>query len=67
MLAEDVRRERQFYNWDTRPFIPVEFSAGAYRFAHSMVRADYQVRDGRPDTKDEPDARRLLAGAEHDR
>jgi hypothetical protein len=44
-LAQDVRRERRFYDWDTQPFIPVEFSAGAFRFAHSMIRSDYQVRD----------------------
>jgi hypothetical protein len=42
-LAREVRRERRFFRWDTRPFIPVEFSAGAYRFGHSMIRASYTV------------------------
>jgi hypothetical protein len=30
------------------PFMPVEFSAGAYRFGHSMVRNDYKLNDARP-------------------
>jgi hypothetical protein len=31
------------------PFImPVEFSVGAYRFGHSMVRDDYRPNDGHP-------------------
>jgi Animal haem peroxidase len=42
-LARDVRRERRFYRWDAGPFIPVEFSGGAYRFAHSMIRASYSM------------------------
>jgi hypothetical protein len=28
------------------PFVPVEFSAGAYRFGHSLVRASYQLNQG---------------------
>lgn len=31
------------YNWRKQPFMPVEFSAAAYRFGHSMVRNDYQT------------------------
>jgi hypothetical protein len=30
------------------PFMPVEFSVGAYRFGHSMVRNDYKLNDARP-------------------
>jgi hypothetical protein len=30
------------------PFMPVEFSVGAYRFGHSMVRDDYRPNDGHP-------------------
>jgi hypothetical protein len=36
---------RRFYEWRGGPFIPVEFSAAAYRCGHSMVRPDYIVRD----------------------
>lgn len=32
----------------TTPFIPVEFSAAAYRFGHSMVPQQLQVQDGEP-------------------
>jgi hypothetical protein len=38
-----VRRE--FFKWRDRPFMPVEFSAAAYRFGHSMVRPDYKLND----------------------
>lgn len=31
------------YDWKRKPFMPVEFSAAAYRFGHSMVRNDYQT------------------------
>jgi hypothetical protein len=35
---------RQFFKWRDEPFIPVEFSGAAYRFGHSMVRADYGLK-----------------------
>jgi len=34
-----------FYDWRKDPFIPVEFSAAAYRFGHSMVRPSYFFND----------------------
>lgn len=37
--------ERRFYDWRGPPFIPVEFSAAAYRFGHSIVRGDYVLND----------------------
>src|SRR5262249_45496513 len=53
----------QFFHWRHSPFIPIEFSAAAYRFGHSMVRPLYrlnttledrpfifQVPNGGPDT-----------------
>jgi hypothetical protein len=35
----------RFFRWRDRPFMPIEFSAAAYRFGHSMVREDYKVND----------------------
>ena len=35
-----------FFNPKRQAFMPVEFSVGAYRFGHSMVRAEYVIRDG---------------------
>lgn len=31
--------------WRRHPFMPVEFSVGAYRFGHSMVRGEYELND----------------------
>ncbi|TFV63390.1 peroxidase [Geodermatophilus sp. DF01-2] len=30
-----------------RPYMPVEYSGAAYRFGHSMIRAEYEVHDER--------------------
>jgi hypothetical protein len=30
-----------------RPYMPVEYSGAAYRFGHSMIRAEYEVQDAR--------------------
>jgi len=35
-----------------RPMMPVEYSVAAYRFGHSMIRAEYELRDV-PDTDGE--------------
>ncbi|HEX2312089.1 MAG TPA: peroxidase family protein [Thermomonospora sp.] len=43
------RVELRFFSWRVRPFIPVEFSAAAYRFGHSMVRARYLLNSTVPD------------------
>ncbi len=32
-----------FYQWRNDPFMPIEFSAAAYRFGHSMVRPIYRL------------------------
>jgi hypothetical protein len=39
--AAAARARRDFYRFRGDPFMPIEFSAAAYRFGHSMVRNDY--------------------------
>ncbi|MGH9162645.1 MAG: hypothetical protein ACRD2X_21970 [Vicinamibacteraceae bacterium] len=38
-------RSRAFYRPGTRPYVPVEFSAAAFRFGHAQVRTLYDVND----------------------
>src|ERR1700680_1120724 len=35
----------EFFHWKHQPFMPVEFSAAAYRMGHSMIRPDYRLND----------------------
>jgi hypothetical protein len=37
-----------FFRWRDEPFMPLEFSAGAYRFGHSMVRPGYRLNSTTP-------------------
>jgi hypothetical protein len=32
-----------FFKWENSPYIPIEFSAAAYRFGHSMIRPIYRL------------------------
>ena len=36
----------RYYSWRNDPYIPVEFSVGAYRFGHSQVRPSYRANFG---------------------
>lgn len=47
-----LRADLKFFRWRNQPFMPVEFSAAAYRFGHSMVRGDYALNN---ETADEDD------------
>jgi len=39
------RRNLAFYHFRNEPFMPLEFSAAAYRFGHSMVRPGYRLSE----------------------
>jgi hypothetical protein len=41
IVARILERGRRFYRFKKRPYMPVEFSAAAYRLGHSMVREVY--------------------------
>ena len=41
IVAKILEHGRRFYRFKTTPFMPVEFSAAAYRLGHSMVREVY--------------------------
>ena len=41
IVDETIERNRVYDPDDDRFFLPLEFSVAAYRFGHSMVRADY--------------------------
>jgi hypothetical protein len=41
LIRKIKNQGRKFYRFKTKPFIPVEFSAAAYRLGHSMVREIY--------------------------
>jgi hypothetical protein len=38
----------RFFHWHVAPFMPIEFSVGAYRFGHSMVRPEYRLNASIP-------------------
>ncbi|HTJ76726.1 MAG TPA: heme peroxidase family protein [Acidimicrobiales bacterium] len=42
------RAELRYYKWKNDPFMPVEFSAAAYRFGHSQVRSTYFLNENQP-------------------
>jgi len=41
IVAKILEQGRRFYRFKKIPYMPVEFSAAAYRFGHSMVREVY--------------------------
>ena len=40
-----IRAACRFYEWKHQPFMPLEFSAAAFRFGHSQVRGTYRLND----------------------
>jgi hypothetical protein len=46
-VVDDVLEHKpRHYTWHNDPYIPVEFSVGAYRFGHSQVRPSYRANFG---------------------
>ncbi len=45
----------RFYRPDNKPFIPVEFADGAYRYGHSQIRETYVLWPGREAVRFFPD------------
>ncbi len=43
ILPEGLADQPRFFRFDGEPFMPVEFSVGAYRFGHSLVRPEYEL------------------------
>ncbi|MFL5797719.1 MAG: peroxidase family protein [Actinomycetota bacterium] len=43
--APGLRSRLNFFHWENQPFMPIEFSAAAYRFGHSMIRFQYKIND----------------------
>jgi Animal haem peroxidase len=56
--VETIRPRRLFFQWREQPFMPVEFSAAAYRFGHSTARPSYLINDKIPVPR-VPDAARI--------
>lgn len=44
MTAAVLREGPRFYRPTAEPFIPVEFADAVYRYGHSQIRGDYQLR-----------------------
>jgi hypothetical protein len=48
MTTTVLRDGLRFYRLAGEPFIPVEFADAAYRYGHSQIKGDYQLRRGGP-------------------
>jgi hypothetical protein len=41
--ASVIRPRLLFYHFESKPFMPVEFSVAAYRYGHSVIRPSYHI------------------------
>ena len=48
LTTKGLKDGPRFYHPEGQPFIPVEFADAAYRYGHSQIKADYQLRDSGP-------------------
>jgi hypothetical protein len=48
LTAAVLHGSPRFYRPPAEPFIPVEFADAAYRYGHSQIKGDYQIRAGGP-------------------
>src|SRR5467141_638168 len=48
MATTVMHNEARFYRPIGEPFIPVEFADAAFRYGHSQIKGDYQLRGGGP-------------------
>jgi len=48
MTSTVLRDGLRFYRVTGEPFIPVEFADAAFRYGHSQIKGDYQLRPGGP-------------------
>ena len=46
MTASVLHEGPRFYHLTGDPFIPVEFADATYRYGHSQIKGDYQLRQG---------------------
>src|ERR671922_1454567 len=46
MTSSVLRDGPRFYRPSGEPFMPVEFADAAYRYGHSQIKGDYQLRPG---------------------
>jgi hypothetical protein len=46
MTTSVLRDDLRFYRVRAEPFIPVEFADAAFRYGHSQIKGDYQLRQG---------------------
>jgi hypothetical protein len=46
MAKAVMRNDPGFYRTSGEPFIPVEFADAAFRYGHSQIKGDYQLRRG---------------------
>jgi hypothetical protein len=46
VLPPGGRPSLEYYHFREYPYMPLEFSAAAYRFGHSMVRPGYRLNEG---------------------